>query len=50
MHYGCPSHIGLEMKISVNFLILELGISTQPLQEPYKKYGQWATLSWVKSL
>ena len=50
VHYGCQSNLGLEMKASLELLILELGITTQPLQESYKKYGGWATHSWLKSL
>ena len=50
MHYGCPSHLGLEMKVSLGFLLLELGILTQPLQESYKQYEKWVTSSWLKTL
>jgi hypothetical protein len=50
MHYGCQSNLGLEMKASLELLILELGVTSQPLQESYKKYGGWATHSWLKSL
>ena len=50
MHYGCPSSLGKLMKISLNFMILEMGISTQPLLESYVRYGSWITDSWLKSL
>ena len=50
MHYGCSSNLGFFMKMSVNFFILELGISFQPLQESYGKYGSWITHCWLKSL
>ena len=50
MHYGCPSNLGFFMKISVNFFILELGISLQPFQESFSKYGSWVTHCWIKTL
>ena len=50
MHYGCPSSIGKFMKMSLNFMVLEMGISTQPLQESYSKYGSWVTLCWLKTV
>ena len=50
MHYGCPSNLGLKMKISLEYMILVLGISLQPLQESYKKYELWVTPSWLKSV
>ena len=31
MHYGCKSNVGLELKISLEYMICELGISDQPL-------------------
>ena len=50
MHFGCPSTLGLTNKVSLNFLRVELGISVQPLQESYQKFGSWATNCWLKSL
>ena len=50
MHYGYQSNLGLKMKTFLEYIILEMGISLQPLQESYKKYEQWITPSWLKSL
>ena len=50
MHYGCSSNLGMKMKISLEYMIMEMGISLQPLQESYKKYEQWITPSWLKYL
>jgi hypothetical protein len=50
MHYGCPSSNGMKMKVSLNQLVIELGISEQPLQESYSKYNKWVTWSWIVSL
>jgi hypothetical protein len=36
------------MQVSSELLITELGISSQPFQESYGKYGKWITHSWLK--
>ena len=38
------------MKILLDYMILEMRISLQTLQDSYKKYEQWITPSWLKSL
>ena len=50
MHYGCQSCVGLKLQISMELLVVELGVSLQPLQESYTKYSSWITHSWLKSL
>ena len=30
MHYGCPSSVGFGCKVSLEYVILELGVSFQP--------------------
>ena len=50
MHYGCMSNNGLKLKVSLEYLIVELGVSTQPLQESYEHYNMRVTHSWMKSL
>lgn len=50
MHYGCKSNNGLKLRLSLECLIVELGISAQPLQESFSRYGKWATWSWLTSL
>ena len=50
MHYGCPSSIGFGCKVSLEYMILELGVSFQPLQLSYKKYSKRLTDCWLKSL
>ena len=37
MHYEWPSDLDLKMKISLKYIILEMGISLRPLQELYQK-------------
>ena len=50
MHYGCPSHIGRELTISLGFMTLEMGISTQPLRQSFSQYSRRVTHSWLKAL
>ena len=50
MHYGYPSHIGRELTISLGFMTLEMGISTQPLSQSFLQYSRRVTHSWLKAL
>ena len=50
MHYGCPSNLGLKINISLEYMIQDMVTSLQPFQESYKKYEQWMTPCWLKSL
>ena len=43
MHYVFRTSMGLNMQLSLELLTLEMGISSQPLQESYKRYGPWIT-------
>jgi hypothetical protein len=36
------------MQVSMELLITELGVSSQPFQESYGTYGTWITHSWLK--
>ena len=47
MHYGCSTSVGQLLKTSLGYLLLELGMSFQPLQLSYAKYSSWATHSWL---
>ena len=50
MHYGCTSNNGLKLKISLESMICEMGISEQPLQEDYNAFESWITHSLLKTL
>ncbi len=50
MHYGCKLALGDLMRTSYNYLILELGVSFQPLQALYSRFLFLATHSWMKML
>ncbi len=50
IHYGCRSGLGLKMSVLMELLITEVGISAQPLCQPFLKYGTWVTHTWWQSL
>jgi hypothetical protein len=50
VHYGCKSGLGIEMQVTMELLITELGISWQPRQESFESYGKWVTNTWIKSV
>ena len=50
MHYGYKSNTGLKLKLSLDSMMVELGLSRQPFQESYERHESWVTSSWLKSL
>jgi hypothetical protein len=50
LHYGCRTATGRFMQTSHSLLFVELGLSFQPLQKSYEKYGYLVTHSWMKML
>jgi hypothetical protein len=50
MHYGCSTATGKLMQTSYSLFFIKLGLSFQPLQESYKRYGHLVTHSWMKTL
>jgi hypothetical protein len=40
MHYGCSSGLGIHMQVSMEMMIIEGGILTQILSEPFSQYGK----------
>ena len=50
INYGCKTSVGLKMQLSLELLTLEMGISRQPLQDSYKRFGSWITEGWFKIL
>jgi hypothetical protein len=50
MHFGCGTATGRFMQISYSLLLVELGMSFQPLQMDYKKYSHLVTHTWMKML
>jgi hypothetical protein len=50
VHYGCRSGGGLQLQVSMEMMIIELGLLLQPLQESFCMYGKWVTNTWLKSV
>jgi hypothetical protein len=50
MHYGSHSCLGLNVLISLELFIIEMGMSLQPFNEPYNTCQHWVTVSWLKSI
>jgi hypothetical protein len=50
MNYRCDTATGRFLQASYSLFLVELGISFQPLQESYSKYGFLSTHSWMKML
>ncbi len=48
MHYSCRTALGTELQISLGLLLVELGMSFQPLQLSYNNFGDMVTTSWLK--
>ena len=38
------------MQASLEMMVLEMGVSAQPLQQSYSEYSNWVTHSWLKTL
>jgi hypothetical protein len=49
-HYGCPTVVGKKLQVSLELLVIELGMSTQVFHLDYNKYHFLATDCWLKSL
>ena len=50
MHYGCRTALGTLLKTSCSMLLLEIGVSFQPLQSLCRRFSFLTTHSWMKML
>jgi hypothetical protein len=48
VHYWCKSGLGIELQVTMELLIKELGLSLQPLQESFSTYGKLITNTWIR--
>ncbi len=48
MHSGCPTALGTELQTSIELLLVELGMTFQPLLLSYANFGNMVTISWLK--
>ena len=49
-HYGCDTTVGRLLQVSLELMIMELGMSSQPFEVDFIRHGKWVTDSWLKSL
>jgi hypothetical protein len=45
-----PLRLGIQMQVSMEVLLMELGLSAQPLQESFTTHGKRVTDTWLKSV
>jgi hypothetical protein len=50
MHLSTASSLGTTMQASLDLLILELGMSSQPFYQDYKRNNKWVTHFWLKTI
>ena len=50
MHFGRETSLGLKLNVSLEALAVELGVSSQPLQQCYAKYKNRVMWCWLVSL
>ncbi len=43
IHYGCRIALGTELQTLLELLVVDLGISFQPIQVSYEHFGDWVT-------
>ena len=48
MHYGCCTALDTELQTSIKLLLVELGMTFQPLQLSYADFGNMVTINWLK--
>jgi hypothetical protein len=49
-NYGCNLGLGIHLQTSMELMIVEGGVSTQILSQPFQLYSKQATNSWLKSV
>ena len=48
IHYGCQLGLRIQLQVTMELFLAEVGISVQPLQESYEQYETWITSTWIK--
>ena len=48
MHYGCHTALGAESQTSLEFLVVNLGLTFQPFRVSFEQFEDWVTTSWLK--
>jgi len=48
--YGCCTALGTKLQTSIELLLVELGMTFEPLQLSYANFGNMVTISWLKQV
>ncbi len=49
-HYGCCTALGTKFQTPIKLLLVELGMTFQPLQLSYANFGNMVTIRWLKQV
>jgi hypothetical protein len=49
-NYGCNSGLRIHLQTSMELMIVEGGVLTQILSQPFQRYSKWGTNNWLKSV
>ncbi len=49
-NYECSSGLGMHLQTSMELMLVEGGVSTQILAQPFQRYSKWVTHSWLRSV
>jgi hypothetical protein len=49
-HYSCRTALGTKLQTSIKLLLVELGMTFQPLQISYANFRNMVTISWLKQV
>ncbi len=49
-HYGCCTALGTELQTSIKLLLVELGMTFQPLKLSHTNFGNMVTIGWLKQV
>jgi hypothetical protein len=49
-NYGCISGLGIHLQTSMELMLVEGGVLTQILSQPFQRYSKWVTNNWLKSV
>jgi hypothetical protein len=49
-NYGCNTGLGIHLQTSMELMVIECGVSSQILAQPYRTFSKWVSHCWFKSV